>query len=191
MDASSIIVSEACASTGWVTTFYMEHNWALVRFSDELQAEIFGRQPFMLAPGGVGPTGLAKPVDGGYELTGCWKFGTGIVHGEWALLSGRIDAELVEGQLDAGAAPNTRAIARQLVLASGGGARQRHTAGVLHVQVAGSDGAGEVHRGVAAAIVVNMVGAARWWWSFVSQCWYGCHVDGSRSRLGSDFAAKW
>ena len=59
-----VIVSEACASTGWITTFYMEHNWALVRFPEALQAEIFGRQPFMLAPGGVGPTGLAKPVDG-------------------------------------------------------------------------------------------------------------------------------
>ena len=88
-----LVVSEACASTGWVTTFYMEHNWALVRFSDALQAEIFGRQPYILAPGGVGPTGLAKPVDGGYELTGRWKFGTGIVHADWVLLSGHIDSE--------------------------------------------------------------------------------------------------
>jgi 3-hydroxy-9,10-secoandrosta-1,3,5(10)-triene-9,17-dione monooxygenase len=88
-----LIVSEACASTGWITTFYMEHNWALVRFADELQAEIFARQPYILAPGGVGPTGLAKRVDGGYELSGRWKFGTGIVHADWVLLSGRIDAE--------------------------------------------------------------------------------------------------
>ncbi len=88
-----LIVSEACASTGWITTFYMEHNWALVRFADELQAEIFARQAFILAPGGVGPTGLAKPVDGGYELSGRWKFGTGIVHADWVLLSGRIDSE--------------------------------------------------------------------------------------------------
>ncbi|MGE4608143.1 MAG: acyl-CoA dehydrogenase family protein [Myxococcota bacterium] len=88
-----LIVSEACASTGWITTFYMEHNWALVRFSDELQAEIFGRQPFVLAPGGVGPSGLAKPVGGGYELSGRWKFGSGIVHADWVLLSGRIDSE--------------------------------------------------------------------------------------------------
>ncbi len=65
-----LIVSEACASTGWITTFYMEHNWALVRFADELQGEIFARHVFILAPGGVGPTGLAKPVDGGYELSG-------------------------------------------------------------------------------------------------------------------------
>ncbi len=88
-----IVVSEACASTGWVTTFYMEHNWALVRFADALQAEIFGRQAFVLAPGGVGPTGIATPVDGGYELSGRWKFGTGIVHADWVLVSAQIDSD--------------------------------------------------------------------------------------------------
>lgn len=88
-----LAVSEACASSGWITTFFMEHNWQLVRFSDELQAEIFGRQPFILAPGGVGPDGLAIPVEGGYELSGRWKFGTGIVHADWVLLTARIDSD--------------------------------------------------------------------------------------------------
>ena len=32
-----VAVSEACPSTGWITTFYMEHNWLLGLFSDELQ----------------------------------------------------------------------------------------------------------------------------------------------------------
>ena len=30
-------VSEACPSTGWITTFYMEHNWLLGMFDEELQ----------------------------------------------------------------------------------------------------------------------------------------------------------
>jgi len=29
-----VAVSEACPSTGWITTFYMEHNWLLTLFSD-------------------------------------------------------------------------------------------------------------------------------------------------------------
>lgn len=89
-----IAVSEACASTGWITTFYMEHNWQLGNFAPEVQEEIFSRQPFVLAPGSVNPNdGIATPKGDGYELTGHWRFGTGIVHADWVLLSGRIATE--------------------------------------------------------------------------------------------------
>jgi alkylation response protein AidB-like acyl-CoA dehydrogenase len=89
-----IAVSEACASTGWITTFYMEHNWLLGMFSAELQEEVFSRQPFVLAPGSVNPNdGSATPKGDGYELCGHWRFGTGIVHADWVLLSGRIATE--------------------------------------------------------------------------------------------------
>ena len=48
-----VSVSEACPSTGWITTFYMEHNLLLGLFDDELRREIFTAQPFILAPGTV------------------------------------------------------------------------------------------------------------------------------------------
>ena len=37
-----LAVAEADPSMGWITTFYMEHNWLLTMFSEELQDEIFG-----------------------------------------------------------------------------------------------------------------------------------------------------
>jgi alkylation response protein AidB-like acyl-CoA dehydrogenase len=83
-------VSEACPSTGWITTFYMEHNWLLGMFDEQLQGEIFSAQPYILAPGTVNPSGEAIRRDDHYELTGRWQFGTGIVHADWTLLSGRI-----------------------------------------------------------------------------------------------------
>ena len=87
-----ILVSHADPSMGWVTTFYMEHNWLLTMFSEELQDEIFGTQPYVLAPGSVNPSGHAVPQpDGGYLLNGRWQFGTGICHADWVLLSGRIE----------------------------------------------------------------------------------------------------
>lgn len=89
-----VAISEACASTGWITTFYMEHNWLLGNFAPDLQAEIFSSQPYVLAPGSVNPKdGHATPKDDGYELTGRWRFGTGIVHADWVLLSGTIATE--------------------------------------------------------------------------------------------------
>jgi alkylation response protein AidB-like acyl-CoA dehydrogenase len=83
-------VSEACPSTGWITTFYMEHNWLLGMFDEQLQDEIFTVQPYILAPGTVNPSGEATRRDDHYELSGRWQFGTGIVHADWTLLSGRI-----------------------------------------------------------------------------------------------------
>jgi alkylation response protein AidB-like acyl-CoA dehydrogenase len=85
-----LAVSEADASTGWITTFYMEHNWLLGMFPEELQDEVFGNQPYVLAPGSVNPTGEATRHPDHLELSGHWQFGTGIVHADWVLLSGKI-----------------------------------------------------------------------------------------------------
>jgi alkylation response protein AidB-like acyl-CoA dehydrogenase len=87
-------VSRADPSMGWVTAFYMEHNWLLTTFADELQDEVFRAQPYVLAPGSVNPTGQARPqAGGGWSLSGHWQFGTGICHADWVLLSGRIEGD--------------------------------------------------------------------------------------------------
>lgn len=89
-----LAVAHADPSMGWITTFYMEHNWLLTMFPEELQAEIFGSQPYVLAPGSVNPTGRAVPgPDGSYTLSGRWQFATGICHADWALLSGKVEGD--------------------------------------------------------------------------------------------------
>ena len=89
-----IAVAEADPSMGWITTFYMEHNWLLTMFPEELQEEVWGSAPFVLAPGTVNPSGTATPLDDGtFCLTGRWQFGTGICHADWVLLSGKIEGD--------------------------------------------------------------------------------------------------
>jgi alkylation response protein AidB-like acyl-CoA dehydrogenase len=89
-----LAVAEADPSMGWVTTFYMEHNWLLTMFDEELQEEIFGAQPYVLAPGSINPSGRAtRNDDGTCTLTGHWTFGTGICHADWVLVSGKIEGE--------------------------------------------------------------------------------------------------
>ncbi len=39
-----------------------------------------------MAPGQVVPSGLATPVDGGFQLSGRWGYATGIQHRDWMLL---------------------------------------------------------------------------------------------------------
>ena len=89
-----LAVAEADPSMGWITTFYMEHNWLLTMFSEELQDEVFGAQPYVLAPGSVNPSGRAVPAgDGTFTLSGHWTFGTGICHADWVLVSAKIEGD--------------------------------------------------------------------------------------------------
>lgn len=87
-------LAEACSSTGWVAAFCVEHNWMLSQFPKAAQDEIFGGQfPYVVAPGVTTPPGVATPVDGGFRLTGRWKWGTGVMHADWVLAAGQVPGE--------------------------------------------------------------------------------------------------
>ena len=81
-----MLLGEGCISTGWVTTFCMEHNWLLSLYNEEAQDDIFGKHPYIIAPGALAPKGTATPVDGGYRVTGRWEWGTGVMHANWVMV---------------------------------------------------------------------------------------------------------
>ena len=85
-----IAIGEACASTGWVTTFCMEHNWMLAQFPPETQEAIFAELPYIIAPASITPSGVAEKVDGGFVLNGRWGWATGVMHANWVLLNGMV-----------------------------------------------------------------------------------------------------
>ena len=88
-----LLLGAADVSTGWVVTFCVEHNWLLGLYNEAAQEDIFGKHPYIIAPGALAPKGVAKPVEGGYLLNGRWQWGTGVMHANWALLGA-----LTEGQ---------------------------------------------------------------------------------------------
>lgn len=94
-----LAVSEACTSTGWVTTFYMEHNWMLAQFPPETQDQIFTAQPYVLAPASISPNGKAQAVEGGYQVSGRWGWGTGVMHADWVFLNGMVGGDKPEPRL--------------------------------------------------------------------------------------------
>ena len=81
-----MLLGEGCLSTAWVTTFCMEHNWLLSLYNQEAQDDIFGKQPYIIAPGSLAPKGTATPVNGGYRITGRWEWGTGVMHADWVFV---------------------------------------------------------------------------------------------------------
>ena len=94
-----LAVSECCTSTGWVTTFYMEHNWILAQFKRATQEAIFSRQPYVLALASISPNGQAHRVENSYRLSGRWAWGTGVMHADWVMLNGVVAGDKPEPRL--------------------------------------------------------------------------------------------
>ena len=94
-----LTISRACTSTGWVSTFYMEHNWMLAQFPEEAQQQIFADRGFILAPASISPSGTAIRTGEGYVLNGRWGWGTGIMHADWVFLNGMVDEAKPEPRL--------------------------------------------------------------------------------------------
>jgi 3-hydroxy-9,10-secoandrosta-1,3,5(10)-triene-9,17-dione monooxygenase len=88
-----LALGEGDASLAWNASFYIEHNWMLCQFPAAFQVDLFGRQPYALAPAALSPNGVAEPVDGGFRLNGRWAWGTGIMHADWVLVGAIVKSD--------------------------------------------------------------------------------------------------
>jgi alkylation response protein AidB-like acyl-CoA dehydrogenase len=76
-------VSRGCGSTGWVYMIGAIHQWLAAQFPVEVQAEIWGRDSDTIVSGSYAPSATAKPVPGGYRVSGLWGFASGCDHAGW------------------------------------------------------------------------------------------------------------
>jgi len=83
-------LSEADVSVGWVFGILGVHSFHLPLFDDRAAEEVWGQDSNALVASPYAPGG-AVPVDGGYKLTGRWKFSSGTEHCDWIFLGGVID----------------------------------------------------------------------------------------------------
>lgn len=83
-------ISAVCGSTGWVVSVLGVHPWQLALFDEAAQAEVWGETPDVLVSSSYAPVGRLTPVEGGYELSGRWRFSSGCDHASWALVGGLV-----------------------------------------------------------------------------------------------------
>ncbi|WP_137723052.1 3-hydroxy-9,10-secoandrosta-1,3,5(10)-triene-9,17-dione monooxygenase oxygenase subunit [Prescottella subtropica] len=83
-------ISGVCGSTGWVTAVLGVHPWHLALFDARVQDDVWGQDSSVLVSSAYAPVGELVPVDGGYELSGTWRFSSGCDHASWALLGGLV-----------------------------------------------------------------------------------------------------
>ena len=80
-------VAAGCASTGWVCSLGIAHQWLIAAFPQQAQDEYFS-DPDAIAFGSYPPVGKVATVEGGYRLSGVWGFTSGCDHARWLVLGG-------------------------------------------------------------------------------------------------------
>lgn len=81
------VLAHGDLSSAWVICFLMEHNWMVARFPQQAQHEAFDERGYLLAAGSLAMQGDADPVDGGWRLTGHWRYCSAMPNADWALLT--------------------------------------------------------------------------------------------------------
>jgi 3-hydroxy-9,10-secoandrosta-1,3,5(10)-triene-9,17-dione monooxygenase len=79
-------ISRGSASLGWLYGLSTGHQWYLSFASEQLQQEVRDSEPGLLVDSLV-PGGEGEAVDGGYLLSGRWRFVSGVEWCSWAGLT--------------------------------------------------------------------------------------------------------
>jgi len=83
-------LGQACGSTGWVSSVVFTHTFLFGRFTEEAQEDVWGECPDAIISTAFAGGGLATPTDGGYTLSGRYKFASGVDHADAMLVGAKL-----------------------------------------------------------------------------------------------------
>lgn len=85
-----MILAEGCMSTAWVYAVLAVEPFLMALFDDRTASDVWSADPSVLICGtsAGGPGNTATAVDGGFRLTGRWRFASGCDHTDWTFLGG-------------------------------------------------------------------------------------------------------
>ena len=86
-------IAKGDTSTGWVYCILGIHNFWVSYVEPELQNEIWGKDSSVLMADSFAPTGTAREVSGGYQLSGQWSFLSGLWCSDWVAVGARVAPE--------------------------------------------------------------------------------------------------
>ncbi|MCX5387483.1 acyl-CoA dehydrogenase family protein [Streptomyces sp. NBC_00083] len=75
-------IARGCGSTGWVSMVWVSTAWIASLYPDKAQEEVFADGSVRIS-GGFTPSGTLVPTEGGYRLSGSWRFNTGVPGARW------------------------------------------------------------------------------------------------------------
>ena len=80
------LITEGCASSGWVYAVLGEHQWLLASYPLRAQIDVWRDDPRALASSSLAPRSVAERVAGGWRLSGLYSFSSGSAHASWAII---------------------------------------------------------------------------------------------------------
>ena len=86
-------LAHGCPATAWTASFFAIHSWILAHFPAAACEEAFAGGSHCPVPAALAPTGGLEKVDGGYKLSGRWSYATGVMHSDWAIVTGILDRD--------------------------------------------------------------------------------------------------
>jgi 3-hydroxy-9,10-secoandrosta-1,3,5(10)-triene-9,17-dione monooxygenase len=80
-------IGRGCGSTAWIVSLLGLHPWLVGMFEPRAQADVFasGEAIVPVLTGGVGRDLRIDPVDGGYAVSGLWRYASGIDIATWVI----------------------------------------------------------------------------------------------------------
>jgi alkylation response protein AidB-like acyl-CoA dehydrogenase len=80
-------IGRGCGSTAWIVSLLGLHPWLVGMFEPRAQADVFsdGEAIVPVLTGGVGRDLAIAPVEGGYEVSGLWRYASGIDIATWVI----------------------------------------------------------------------------------------------------------
>lgn len=87
------ILAEGDMSVGWCYGIVGVHNWHLGIFDDRAAQDVWEEDDSVLISSTYMPVGKVTPVEGGYRLSGRWKFSSGCDICQWVLLGAMLPYE--------------------------------------------------------------------------------------------------
>ncbi len=80
-------LATACGSSGWVANLFMIHNWQLGLFPMQAQQEYWANgDDEICSTASFATRSEMEPVEGGYRLSGHWKFSSGCDFAGWFVI---------------------------------------------------------------------------------------------------------
>lgn len=81
-----LVLAEHDMSVGWVHGVVATHSWQMAVFDDRAAQDAWGEDSSALIASSYMPVGKVNTVDGGFNVSGRWRFSSGSHHTDWFFL---------------------------------------------------------------------------------------------------------
>jgi Acyl-CoA dehydrogenases len=86
------VIARGCPSSAWIVSVVGAHAAIAARMPQECQDEIWGtNQDQVIVTASAQISSNAIKTKGGYNLTGTWRFASGVDHSEWSIVHSHVD----------------------------------------------------------------------------------------------------